>query len=94
MIRLKGGAYLEWSMHPNSRSTQDIDTFYTETADELHVFLSESLAESLGLFTFNVKPGDREMQVDLAAENPRQYEVQVFSRTGCAGHPPPETERV
>lgn len=78
MIRLKGGAYLEWSMHPHSRSTQDIDTFYTETADELHVFLSESLAESLGLFTFNVKPGDREMNVDLAAVNPRQYEVQVF----------------
>ena len=78
MIRLKGGAYLEWSMHPNSRSTQDIDTFYTETADELHAFLSESLAEALGSFTFNVKPGDREIQVDLAAVNPRQFEVQVF----------------
>lgn len=30
-IRLKGGAYLEWSTHPNSRSTKDTDTFYMES---------------------------------------------------------------
>ncbi len=65
-------------MHPNSRSTKDIDTFYTESEAELHGFLRDSLAEPLGLFTFFVKPDVREIEVDLAAVNPRQYEVQVF----------------
>lgn len=77
VIRLKGGAYLEWAMHPVARSTQDIDTFFTEEADRFEEFLRNALAEPLGNFSFVIKPRSGEIVVDLAAVNPRRHEIQV-----------------
>lgn len=77
VLRLKGGAYLEWSMHPVARSTQDIDTFFTDEVDRFEDFLRTALAEPLGDFSFVIKPRSGEIIVDLAAVNPRRHEIQV-----------------
>ena len=77
MVRLKGGAYLEWALHPSARATQDVDTFFTAEAERFDSFLRETLAEPLGDFSFIVKSRAGEIDVALAAVNPRRHEIQI-----------------
>ncbi|MFK0010014.1 nucleotidyl transferase AbiEii/AbiGii toxin family protein [Paenarthrobacter sp. NPDC090520] len=77
-LRLKGGAYLEWSLHPAARATQDVDTFFTAEADRFDSFLREALTGPLGDFTFVVKARTGDIEVALAATNPRRHEIQIF----------------
>ncbi|MDI2033444.1 nucleotidyl transferase AbiEii/AbiGii toxin family protein [Paenarthrobacter nitroguajacolicus] len=77
VLRLKGGAYLEWSLHPAARATQDVDTFFTEEADRFQEFLQDTLVQPLGDFSFILKARTGEIDVAVAATNPRRHEIQV-----------------
>ncbi|MFF2841569.1 nucleotidyl transferase AbiEii/AbiGii toxin family protein [Paenarthrobacter sp. NPDC057981] len=81
VLRLKGGAYLEWLLHPSARATQDIDTVFTEEADRFQTFLQDAVAQPLGDFSFILKARAGEIDVPVAAVNPRRHEIQVvFAR--------------
>lgn len=78
LLRIKGGAYLEWAFHPAARATQDVDAFFTAGATEFDEFLRRALTEPMGDFSFIIKQRSSEIPVKTAAFKPRRHEIQVL----------------